>query len=77
MFAFNPLAEANAGIEALGHDVGQSVANGQIEGNLGINPHISVMQSTKDRTTEYATNSSTARETGASLSKDRCVRVSL
>ena len=34
--AFNPLAEANAGIEALGHDVGQNIANGQIEGNLGI-----------------------------------------
>src|SRR6185312_10316175 len=26
--AFNPLAEANAGIEALGHDVGQNIANG-------------------------------------------------
>ena len=34
--AFNPLAEANAGIEALGHDIGQSVADRQIEGNLGI-----------------------------------------
>src|SRR4029079_6980282 len=34
--AFNPLAESNAGIEALGHDVAQRVANGQIEGNLVI-----------------------------------------
>jgi hypothetical protein len=35
------------------------------------------MQSTQGRTGEYVTNVWTARETGASLSKDGCVRVSL
>jgi hypothetical protein len=32
--AFEPFADANSGIETLGHDVGQVVIKGQIQGNV-------------------------------------------